>query len=112
MTAKIRILIAGCAVLAASAAIAAAPKKAAAPTGSGHWQNPQELYDKVCGRCHETGVGPVIRGRQLPPEQTKLMARNGFGAMPAFTHAMIDDPSLDRLAKMIAKSKAPATKGN
>lgn len=67
------------------------------------------VFQQTCMACHATGVGPVILGRDLPPEAIKLFVRHGNRAMPAFTEAMIDDETLDRVAEMVSKSKAPAT---
>lgn len=71
-------------------------------------QDPAEqVYEQVCMACHATGVGPVITGRDLPPEAVKLFVRNGSRAMPAFTEAMIDDETLDRVAQLVAASEGP-----
>lgn len=69
----------------------------------------QRVFQQVCLSCHATGVGPVITGRNLPPEAVKLFVRNGNRAMPAFTEAMLDDETLDGIARIVATSKAPAT---
>lgn len=67
-------------------------------------QDPREFYAKVCGRCHETGIGPVITGRDLPPEYYVLTARHGRNAMPAFRLTDIDDRALEDLARYLAAS--------
>jgi len=67
------------------------------------------LYDTACGRCHETGVGPMLRGRQLPPELITQIVRNGMAAMPAFAASAISDEDLAEVARMIAESQAPQT---
>lgn len=66
------------------------------------------LYEKVCGRCHDFGIGPVITGRQLPPEYITAIVRNGFRAMPAFPASYIDDKTLQSVGEYIQKSAAPA----
>ena len=38
-----------------------------APAGDFVWKDGTEVYAKVCAYCHDQGVGPVIRGRALPP---------------------------------------------
>jgi mono/diheme cytochrome c family protein len=68
------------------------------------------VFQQTCMACHATGVGPVITGRGLPPEAIKLFVRNGNRAMPAFTEAMIDNETLDRVARMVSESKAPTPK--
>lgn len=67
------------------------------------------LYDTVCGQCHETGVGPMLRGRQLPPGLIIPIVRNGMAAMPAFATSQISDEELAEVAALIAESPAPQT---
>lgn len=74
---------------------------------SGKWQSGQETYDKVCGYCHETNVGPVIRGRDLPEEYIRLMVRNGNRAMPSFRATEIDDQALAEVAQLVSGKKVP-----
>jgi mono/diheme cytochrome c family protein len=76
--------------------------------GDGVWRGGENVYEKICGRCHEIGVGPVIKGRQLPPEYIQAIVRNGFRAMPAFPASYIDDKSLLQVGEYIQKSPAPA----
>lgn len=69
------------------------------------------VYDKVCRYCHETGVGPVLKGRQLPPEYVQRVVRLGNRAMPSFRATEIDDANLAEVAKLIASSTAGAPLG-
>lgn len=69
------------------------------------------VYDKVCRYCHDAGVGPVIKGRQLPPEYVKRVVRFGNRAMPAFRPTEIDDAALTEVARLIASSAANAPLG-
>ena len=75
-----------------------------------NWKDGAHLFEKVCGRCHEHGVGPVIKGRNLPPQYISAIVRNGFRAMPAFPASYIDDKSLQAVGEYIQKSPAPAAK--
>ena len=59
------LLAAGAALLAALALPAGAAPKDPAATPSGQWPSPQVLWDKACGQCDLTGVGPELRGRAL-----------------------------------------------
>ena len=77
---------------------------------AGHWKSPEEVYAKNCGLCHDTGVGPVLKGRGLPPEVFVIIVRHGLNAMPAFRKTDIDDAMLDRLADMLSRSEKPADK--
>jgi mono/diheme cytochrome c family protein len=75
--------------------------------GDGQWKSGEDIYAKVCGYCHETGVGPVIKGRQLPAEYISMWVRRGPGAMPAFSVSFIDDKALQDLANYLSQSVAP-----
>jgi mono/diheme cytochrome c family protein len=67
------------------------------------WKDGAEVYAKVCGYCHDAGVGPALLGRQLPPPLLTAFARNGIRAMPAFRAAEIDDAALAKVAEYISK---------
>ncbi|MBT8766065.1 c-type cytochrome [Metapseudomonas boanensis] len=82
----------------------------AAADGDGVWKNGENVYAKVCGHCHESTVGPVIKGRQLPPQYITAVVRSGFRAMPAFPASFIDDKALQQVAEYISKAPAPAAK--
>lgn len=66
----------------------------------------RHFYEKVCSRCHETGIGPVLLGRDLPPIFFTTMARLGRGAMPAFRISDVDDETLQAVAEYLSKTKA------
>lgn len=74
------------------------------------WRDGNTVYDKVCGHCHEMGVGPVIKGRQLPVEYVRRVVRFGNRAMPSFRPSEIDDATLGNVAAMINTSAVPAKK--
>lgn len=76
--------------------------------GNGQWQGGEHVYAKVCGHCHEAGIGPAIKGRQLPPAYIQAIVRHGFRAMPAFPASYIDDASLQAVGEYIQASPAPA----
>lgn len=81
--------------------------EAVSPAGF-EWKDGAEVYDKVCGYCHEDGkVGPPLLGRSLPPVYVQQVVRNGNRAMPAFRSAEIDDASLAKLADFIFRQKTP-----
>ncbi|NKN32472.1 c-type cytochrome [Marichromatium bheemlicum] len=79
--------------------ITAAPTAIAAPA--------IEVFEKVCARCHETGIGPVITGRDLPVATYIIIARSGRNAMPAFRVTDIDDQTLLELAEYLAATPPP-----
>ena len=74
------------------------------------WRDSGAVYEKVCGHCHDMGVGPVIKGRQLPVEYVRRVVRFGNRAMPAFRPSEINDAMLLDVANMIHTSAAPAKK--
>lgn len=76
---------------------------------SGKWQSGQEVYDKVCGYCHEANVGPVITGRNLLPDYIRVVVRNGNRAMPAFRESEISNAALAEVVKLVSTS-APGAK--
>lgn len=77
----------------------------------GRWRDGEQVYVKVCGHCHETGVGPALKGRGLPAEAFAPIARHGLLAMPAFRASEIDDQALQALGEYLAKAPAPTTDG-
>lgn len=77
--------------------------------GSGKFASGEEVYQKVCHYCHDAGVGPVLKGRQLPPELIMALVRSGGRAMPAFRPSEIDDESLRAVGSYLQGSAAPAT---
>lgn len=80
----------------------------AAADGMGAFNDGETVYKKVCGYCHDVGVGPVIKGRQLPSAVTMHIARSGSRAMPAFKPTFLDDATLQAVADYIQQSPAPA----
>ena len=69
---------------------------------AGQWRDGAHVYSKICGFCHETGIGPVIKGRELPPEYVAAIVRNGFRAMPTFRQSEIDDEALAKLSSYVS----------
>lgn len=64
----------------------------------------KNVYDTICQHCHETGVGPVIKGRQLPVEYITHIVRHGFRAMPAFPEPYISNEDLNLLGQYIQQT--------
>jgi 4-cresol dehydrogenase (hydroxylating) cytochrome subunit len=82
----------------------AAPQQA--PEQGFAWKNGAEVYAKICAFCHETKIGPVIRGRALDPLYIRYTVRHGNRAMPAFRSSEIDDQSLEKVAEYVSKTAA------
>src|SRR5574337_527059 len=81
---------------------------AAGNAGAGQWHDGAEVYEKVCRHCHEANVGPVLKGRSLPPEYIQRVVRMGNRAMPAFRPTEIDDVALADVARRINSSAVAA----
>jgi len=69
-------------------------------------RTPEQIYTTNCGFCHGHNVGPIIKGRGLPPEMVTYMVRHGAGAMPAFKPTEVTPEELKALGVWIFKSKA------
>lgn len=70
----------------------------------------QRYYEKICAKCHEAGIGPVLKGRGLPEAYFMVIPRSGLNAMPAFRRTDLDDETLKDLAKYLANAPAPVQK--
>ena len=90
-------------MLAADAAVAQAQPSPPSPTVEGQGKR---FFEKVCAKCHEAGIGPVLTGRGLEPIFYTTIARHGNRAMPAFRMTDIDDATLQDLAVYLSKSPA------
>ena len=77
------------------------------------WEDAEYLYKRTCAYCHELGVGPYLKGRNLPMEYFKIRLRAGYRAMPAFKPSEISDKDAEMLGKWLEESKAgePIIKG-
>lgn len=81
-------------------------QQGAAPLAPEAQARAQRYYAQVCARCHETGIGPVITGRNLPPVIYTTIVRSGVNAMPAFRLSDIDDARLQELAQFLSATPA------
>jgi mono/diheme cytochrome c family protein len=79
----------------------AGPQPAPEPTYA--WKDGAEVYTKLCALCHESKIGPTIKGRGLDPQLISYTVRHGNRAMPAFREAEIDDESLAKVAEYVSK---------
>ena len=95
-----------CTLMLASVVLAASPSWSAAPEGRSLTDG-RKAYEAICRHCHEVGVGPELRGRQLPPVYTNLFVRRGMRAMPSFPRSFIDDATLQQLGEFIQGSTMP-----
>ena len=93
---KTRILVASLVLGSAQIALAADPPA----------QERDRTYAKVCGFCHDAGVGPAILGRELPVAYIENVVRHGFRAMPSFRSSEIDNAALASVARWVSQSPA------
>lgn len=69
-----------------------------------------QVYEKVCSHCHEAGVGPAIKGRNLPTAYIEHVVRFGNRAMPSFRPSEIDAVALSDVARLVSGTAAVAAK--
>lgn len=99
---KFVVLVSGLIVMASYTGAMGADQKEMPPAGFA-WKDGAEVYTKICALCHETSVGPTLRGRELDPLYIRLVVRNGSRAMPAFRASEIDEHSLENLAEYVSQ---------
>jgi mono/diheme cytochrome c family protein len=71
---------------------------------AGQWESPTHVYTKICGNCHDIGVGPRLKGRNLEPDFIVQTVRHGLKAMPALRVTDVDDAMLIQLSNFLATS--------
>jgi mono/diheme cytochrome c family protein len=81
----------------------------AAAQSAGQWRGPDQLYATICSFCHDTGVGPVLKGKHYPAKQIQAVVRHGQNGMPAMRPSEFSDAELASLADMLSDSPAPAS---
>ena len=90
-------------MLTAGAVVAQSQPSPQSPTVEGQGKR---YFEKVCAKCHEVGIGPVLTGRGLDPLFYTTIVRHGNRAMPAFRMTDIDDATLQDLGVYLSKSPA------
>ena len=90
-------------MLTAGTAVAQSQSGPQSPTVEGQGKR---FFEKVCAKCHEAGIGPVLTGRGLDPLFYTTIVRHGNRAMPAFRMTDIDDATLQDLGVYLSKSSA------
>lgn len=72
------------------------------------WHGPEHLYRSTCIYCHETGVGPTLKGRgqELSASYIYIFLRKGSGPMPAFKPSAISDADAKALADWLIKGES------
>jgi mono/diheme cytochrome c family protein len=77
----------------------------------GQARDPNRVYAVTCQYCHDTGIGPVLKGAQFPPDRIRRAVRHGYGSMPAFMPSDITETELAALAQMLNESSLPVGGG-
>ena len=90
-------------MLTAGAVVAQSQPGPPSPTVEGQGKR---YFEKVCAKCHEAGIGPVLTGRGLDPLFYTTIVRHGNRAMPAFRMTDIDDATLQDLGVYLSKTPA------
>lgn len=65
-----------------------------------------DVYANSCHFCHDTKIGPTIKGRGLDPLYIGYIVRHGNAAMPAFRISEINDQELEMLVDYVSKQDA------
>ena len=66
-------------------------------------RDPGQVYAATCQYCHDSGIGPPLKGAHFPADQIRLAVRHGPGSMPAFMPSDITEPELAALARMLSE---------
>lgn len=74
---------------------------------AGQWRGPAQIWSKSCHYCHDSGVGPNLRGAHLDPRVVIVVARGGMPGMPAFHPSEINDAELAGLARWLHDQPPP-----
>jgi mono/diheme cytochrome c family protein len=81
----------------------------AAAQSAGQWRSAEQIYGKVCARCHETHVAPRLLGRKLPAAYVRQIVLHGMRAMPAFRPTDFSEEELAALGRLVEQQPAPWT---
>jgi 4-cresol dehydrogenase (hydroxylating) cytochrome subunit len=74
-------------------------------------RDPSHVYAATCQYCHDTGIGPPLKGTHFPADRIRLAVRHGPGSMPAFMPSDITEPELVALARMLSELTPPVAGG-
>jgi 4-cresol dehydrogenase (hydroxylating) cytochrome subunit len=84
--------------------VASAVAAQARAQSAGQWHGPEDTYEKICRYCHDTGVGPVLKGRGLQPAYIAATVRAGRNGMPAFRPSEISNSELLALGQWLERA--------
>lgn len=86
----------------------AATTGATAPAKAGDVAAGQTVFQQNCNGCHPggaAGVGPELKGRNLPDDRIRTQVRNGRGQMPPFPESKVSEQQLTDLAAYVQSLK-------
>jgi len=72
---------------------------------AGQWRGPDHIWASSCSYCHDTGVGPRLRGARPDPKLVDLAVRNGLPGMPAFHPSEVSDKELAALGAWLQRQR-------
>lgn len=76
---------------------------------AGQWRDSRHLWQGACAYCHETGIGPALLGKPLPPATASFFMRQGSGPMPTFRPTQVSDREIQALARWIGEQPGEKT---
>jgi len=82
-------------------AAAAAPALA---QSAGEWKGPEQIWGASCGYCHDSGVGPPIKGARIAADAITAAVRQGLPGMPSFHPSEIDDRELATFSRWLSRT--------
>lgn len=65
-------------------------------------------WNRVCGECHGTGIGPTLNGRRLPAERVRTMVRRGRGDMRPLSERRVSPDDLEAVLVYLSTIRAVA----
>jgi mono/diheme cytochrome c family protein len=74
---------------------------------AGQPRDPDHVYAVTCHYCHDTGIGPVLKGSHYPVDQIRTAVRHGHGSMPSFMPSEITEAELAALVHMLSDAALP-----
>lgn len=63
-------------------------------------------WNRVCGECHGTGIGPVLTGRRLTAERVRRTVRQGRGDMRPLSERRVSAEELEGVLVYLSTIRA------
>jgi mono/diheme cytochrome c family protein len=65
-------------------------------------------WNRVCGECHGTGIGPALNGRRMSADRVRATVRRGRGDMRPLSQRRISDEELEAVIVYLSTIRAVA----